>query len=813
MAENTLNQGNAPVQDNTIQLKDILSFCIRKWYWFALSVFVCLGIAAFYILKTPKTYTRTAQIMIKNDRQGRSITDMEFSDLGLFSSYTSVIDEVKAFSSKSNMMEVIHRLGLDMTYQKEGRFHPVLLYRSTLPVSVSIDGLTDIESATFTLDIAKDGNVTLGNFIKGEDKFREKVSGAMGDTLSSPIGNIVVTPSIYYNAEEEYPQISIRRSTMYGALAKYSSQLTAALSEKNSNVIVLTYNDISIARAEDILNTLINVYNENWIKDKNQIALSTSMFINDRLEVIEQELATVDSDISEYQSENLVPDVGAASSMYMQQSNEINNQVLALNNELQMTRHLKNYLSSDQGKGNLLPANSGISAASIENQIKEYNAQVLERNNLVSITSEVNPLVVEIDASIAALRQAILTSVDNQILALNNQIASLQRTGAAATSKIAASPTQAKYLLSAGRQQSVKEALYLYLLQKREENELSQAFTAYNTRIIDPPMGSMNPVAPNTKMIMLVALILGLCIPLGIWYLLELFNSTVRGKKDLEGVTMPFLGEIPLHGIEKKNLLSRLKGLPGKILPHKGEEEVHKVVVKKGSRNVVNEAFRVLRTNLEFMTKESSGDVIIISSYNPGSGKSFISMNMAVALAIKDKKVLIIDGDLRHASLSAYVGSPKKGISDYLSGHENNLESLLVKRENYASLHVLPVGTIPPNPTELIADQKFADAIAKFKKEYEYIIIDCPPMDIMADTQIISQYADRTIFVVRAGLFERAMLPQLEETYKSGKYKNMSLVLNGTTAAGEGKYGYKYGYRYGYKDGYHYGQKIEGKDE
>ena len=813
MAENTLNQGNAPVQDNTIQLKDILSFCIRKWYWFALSVFVCLGIAAFYILKTPKTYTRTAQIMIKNDRQGRSITDMEFSDLGLFSSYTSVIDEVKAFSSKSNMMEVIHRLGLDMTYQKEGRFHPVLLYRSTLPVSVSIDGLTDIESATFTLDIAKDGNVTLGNFIKGEDKFREKVSGAMGDTLSSPIGNIVVTPSIYYNAEEEYPQISIRRSTMYGALAKYSSQLTAALSEKNSNVIVLTYNDISIARAEDILNTLINVYNENWIKDKNQIALSTSMFINDRLEVIEQELATVDSDISEYQSENLVPDVGAASSMYMQQSNEINNQVLALNNELQMTRHLKNYLSSDQGKGNLLPANSGISAASIENQIKEYNAQVLERNNLVSITSEVNPLVVEIDASIAALRQAILTSVDNQILALNNQIASLQRTGAAATSKIAASPTQAKYLLSAGRQQSVKEALYLYLLQKREENELSQAFTAYNTRIIDPPMGSMNPVAPNTKMIMLVALILGLCIPLGIWYILELFNSTVRGKKDLDTITMPFLGEIPLYGIEKKNLVSRLRGLPGKILPHKGEES-HKVVVKKGSRNVINEAFRVLRTNLEFINKGSTtGDVIIVSSYNPGSGKSFISMNLAVALAIKEKKVLLIDGDLRHASLSAYWDSPKKGLADFLSGHENDVYSLLVKREKYSNLFALPVGTIPPNPTELVAEDKFAQIIERFKKEYDYIIIDCPPMDIMADTQIIAQYADRTIFVVRAGLFERSMLPQLEETYKSGKYKNMSLVLNGTTAAGEGKYGYKYGYRYGYKDGYHYGQKIEGKDE
>ena len=237
-------------------------------------------------------------------------------------------------------------------------------------------------------------------------------------------------------------------------------------------------------------------------------------------------------------------------------------------------------------------------------------------------------------------------------------------------------------------------------------------------------------------------------------------------------------------------------------------------MVKKGSRNVVNEAFRVLRTNLEFMTKDSSsGNAIVVSSFNPGSGKSFISMNLAVALAIKEKKVLLIDGDLRHASISVYLGSPKKGLSDYLSGHVDDVDSVLVKRDEYTSLFALPVGTIPPNPTELVAEDKFRDLIAKYKTEFDYIIIDCPPLDIMADTQIISQYADRMIFIVRTGLFERSMLPQLEQTYKGGKYKNMSLVLNGTTAAGQGRYGYKYGYRYGYKDGYHYGEKATADEQ
>jgi len=407
--------------------------------------------------------------------------------------------------------------------------------------------------------------------------------------------------------------------------------------------------------------------------------------------------------------------------------------------------------------------------------------------------------VVELDNSLSGMRKALVRSIDNQLVSLNEQIRSQQGRGGAATSKIASNPKQSKYLLSVERQQKVKESLYLYLLQKREENELSQAFTAYNTRVISVPGGSMKPTFPVKRNILLVAIALGLLIPIVIIFVRENMNSTVRGRKDLDGVTVPFIGEIPLYVRRKKGLL----------FPKEKKPDVQAVVVKEGSRNVVNEAFRVLRTNLEFMSGTGgNGNVIAITSFNPGSGKSFLTMNIGVSLAIKGKKVLVIDGDLRHGSASQYVGSPKPGLSDWLGGKADDLESIIVTDEKHPNLSLLPIGTIPPNPTELLFSGRLEETIAAVRKRFDYVLIDCPPVELVADTQIIGKFADRTVFVVRAGLLERSMLQELQGIYDGKKYKNMSLVLNGTESTGSRygyKYGYKYGYHYGYGYGYHYG--------
>lgn len=795
MMENTEINNLQDQPGESVNLMDLLHLCLQKWYWFAVSVVIVLALAAFYLLRTPNDYSRSATLLIKDDKQGGGISsEMDaFSDMGLFKSSSNVDNEIIAFKSPSLMTEVIKRLQLEMNYFTPGFFHDKVVYGKTLPVVVSMLDFSSENSAVFDLQVATDSSVILSGFVlmdkDGEVDFGNKeVKGHLLDTLPTPLGKMIVSPAAAFVPGEEY-NLVVSRSSLYGAVMSYSKRLSVSLADKKATAINLAFQDNSIARADDVLNTLITVYNENWVEDKNQIAVSTSLFINERLRVIERELGSVDKNISSYRSQNLLVDEKAASSLYLTESSKISADILKVNNQLYVTEYIKKYLVDVNNRNQLLPANSVIESGDLASQISEYNTKMLQRNNLVANSSEQNPLVVDIDQALVAMRQAIISSVDNQIVILNEQLRSLQRTAEKNTSRIAASPTQAKYLLSVERQQKVKEALYLFLLQKREENELSQAFTAYNTRIVTPPGGSKLPVAPKRNIVLLAALMLGLAIPVGIIYLLEMVNTKVRGRKDLEGTPVPFVGEIPQVGESKRKC-------PFRKTSHEDEQPV--VVVKPGSRSIVNEAFRVMRTNLEFMRqKDKKCEVIIITSFNPGSGKSFLVTNLSISLALKGKRILCIDGDLRRGSASAYIGSPKIGLSDYLSGRVNKLEEIIYPFPEQKSLDVIPMGTMPPNPTELLFSERLGQLIETCKERYDYIFIDCPPIELVADTQILSQYADRSLFVVRAGLLERSMLPELKKLYNEKKYPNMALILNGTVSAG-GRYGYKYGYYYGY---------------
>ena len=786
---------NKPKQtEDFIKIQDLLYLCLSKWYWFVISLVITLAIATLYIKKTPPTYLRTASILIKDDSKGNSFSNdiSGLSDMGLFQSNTNVNNEIISLQSPAIMLDVVKRLRLDVDYSIPDNFHDKVIYGTTLPVTVTFESLPDNESAQCTIRLLPDSSVEISDFYLNNEicENQENVKGKLQSTITTPIGKITITPTSYYEGASESP-ILVKKSDLLSTVSWYSQNLTVSLSEEKSTVVDLAFTDVSTQRAEDVLNTLIAVYNETWVKDKNQIAVSTSMFINDRLAVIEQELGNVDEDISSFKSKNLLPNVEAASSMYMQQSSEASSRLQILNNQLYMARYIHNYMTSDNGKNQLLPANSGIESTSIENQISEYNTTQLQRNNLVANSSEQNPLVIDLDQSLQSMRKAIITSIDNLIVTLNAQIKSAQQEEQRTTSHIAASPTQAKYLLSVERQQKVKEALYLFLLQKREENELSQAFTAYNTRIITPPYGKTAPTAPVKKNIVLVALALGLLIPVVIIFIRESTDTHVRGRKDLEALTLPFIGEIPLSHRKKRRLFSR-----------KQEKNTYSIVVKEKNRNVINEAFRVIRTNLEFMQgKDERSKIIMTTSMNPGSGKTFITMNLATSLAIKGKKILAIDLDLRKASLSTYIDSPLKGIADYLNGQVENYTEVIVKGTTHPNLDVLPVGTIPPNPAELLFENRLEQMLTELRSQYDTILIDCPPVEIVADTSIINKHIDMTLFIVRAELLDRAMLPEIEMFYETRKYKNMALLLNGTTDA-YARYGY---HRYGYRYGYHYG--------
>lgn len=792
---NTTNNSNVVPQGDYLQFKDMLVLCMSKWRWFLLSLALFIGMAWAYILVTPSVYKRSASLLIKDNNkksQGLGSEQNPFQDISLFTTSTNVQNELICIQSPDVLLEVIRRLHLDMEYMVDGKFHKELLYGSSLPVEVNIEKLSYNDDCSFTLTIQKNREIQLSGFsLNGQEIEGDSIIKAtLKKPVDTPVGRLTVTPTPYFKqaAQANIP-ICVSRMGLLGCIGSCQGSLQAELTNDKATIIELTYTDRSIQRAEDFLNTLISVYNENWVKDRNQIAVSTSLFINERLQVIENELGHVDSDISSYKSANLVPDVEAASQMYMNTANQASVQLTDLSNQLYMARYVRDYVSNKNNTNQLLPANSGIHNSAIEQQIKEYNSKQLQRNSLVANSSDENPLVVDIDKQLGEMRSAIVSSIDNQVNTLNTQIRGVQSIQGASTSRIASNPTQAKYLLSVERQQKVKEALYLFLLQKREENELSQAFTAYNTRLVKSPFGDLGPTAPNRRRIILGAILLGLLIPVVLIYIRENLNTKIRGRKDLERLTVPFIGEIPLYKKSKKGFSK--------------SSESYDILVKPGNRNIINEAFRVVRTNLEFMNGSDQGcKVIMVTSLNPGTGKTFLTINLAASFAIKDKKVAVLDLDMRRATLSNFVHNPETGVSDYLNGRVSNWRETMTAIESHKNMDVIPVGTIPPNPAELLFSDRMKELIEGLRKSYNMIFLDCPPVELVADASVISKLADVTVFAIRAGLLERDLLPVIEGYYQDKKFHNMSILLNGTTAVG-GRYGYhRYGYHYGYAYGY-----------
>lgn len=781
--------------DDFIRIQDLWSMFVPKWYWFAISLFITLTIAVLYLLSTPPIYTRTAAILVKDNSKSSSSTSAmnDFSDLGIFKSNTNINNELLTLKSPTLMTEVVNRLGLNETFTIRKGLKNVDLYKVS-PVTITFCDKIEVP-LSFTIKFSSKEAFAISELeISGED-IGETLSAQMGDSIQTSAGIMIVSPTQEFTDAFIGTSIRYVRGSVRAAVDTYSNALVAELGNEDATIINLSINDTSIRKAEDILNTLIEVYNENWIRDKNQIAVSTSQFISDRLGVIESELGHVDENISSYKSEHLLPDVQAASSLYMAQSAENNKELSMLNNQLSTAQYIRRELNTKQ-LDQTLPANSGIVSANIETQISEYNNLVLDRNRLIANSSEKNPLVKNMASSLQSMQRTIIQSVDNLIVSLNTQIRSLRRQEEATTNRLASNPNQAKYLLSVERQQKVKEELYLYLLQKREENELSQAFTAYNTRLITAPRGSMFPTAPRKMNILLVAFAVGLLVPAVGIFMKENMNTKVRGRKDLENLSIPFIGEIPQYSGTKKKWWE---------FKHRKRQDMKIIVVNEGNRNIINEAFRVLRSNMDFMaSKDNNQHVFVLTSFNPGSGKSFLAINIAISFAIKKKKILVIDGDLRHRTVSSYVDSPNKGLSDYLNNQIEDWKEIIVSYKGYTNLHILPIGTVPPNPTELLEDSKLSMLIEALRPEYDYIFIDCPPVDIVADAQIIEKWADRTIFVVRSGLLDRSMLSELENMYTGKRFKNLSMILNGTESTG-GRYGYRYGYHYGYAS--YYGSK------
>ena len=616
----------------------------------------------------------------------------------------------------------------------------------------------------------------------------------MGEIARTPVGIIVLQATKYWKRNFTSDEIYVTKYPVKNIGNMYNSRLSVALSNKESTILDISIVDESKQRASNLLYKLIEVYNEQWLKDCNRVAESTFEFITQRLNTLSKELGDVDQKISDYKSQAMLPDMDAASSMYLTQSTKNNDQILTLRNQLSVARYIREYLADRSKYGQYLPTNTGVGSTGIESMIANYNKTVSARNEVLDNSSENTPLVQKFNNELKLQRQTIMHSLDNFIAQIQSQVGNWENTEAQTNEKLAAAPQQVKKLLSVGRQQKVKEALYIYLLQKREGNELSKTYTAWNTRIIQPPTGSDAPSSPRKNIILLAALAIGIFIPTGLLFLRETLNHTVRGRADLEDMQTPLISEIP-EMVNKKHWWQ-----------FKKKNVRIQVYVKSNSRDLINESFRILRTKLDYFLKSTgvSNKVIMLTSFNVGSGKSFISINLAKALSLKGAKVLAIDFDLRHASLSDFAKHTDVGITSYLSNITDNIDECIQHDAVGRGLDILPIGIIPPNPSELLLSDKMKPIFDKLREEYDYIILDCPPIEIVADASIVKDCADVTLFIVRAGVMDRRILKDVEELYKNKVYKHMALILNGAPYI-SGRYGnYRYGYGYGKGNGYGY---------
>lgn len=760
--------------DQGLNIVDLFMYLASQWKWFLLSILICGGIAWYNYARAPLVYFRSATVIIKDPSNKASTSGLDRFDN--FINKVNVANEILQFRSKKLMREVVQRVHADVSYQIKDGLRSNELYNES-PVLVSLPDALPEQSFSFTMTLKDAKTVTLSDFSGIEAKPSYEV--ALNDTVAIIEGmNVVVTATNYLRDSWLNTPIRVQKLPVESMVNYYKNALGIQQEEEEASILTLALKDSSPARAEDVLNTLITVYNEEAIKEKNQVAVNTANFINERLIIIERELGNVESNLESFKQRNQIVDIASSAGMYMTESQKYNADAMELETQLRLANFIKDYLTDPSKETDLIPSNTGISDMNIENQISLYNAAKLKRDHLIDDSSVNNPVVQELNNSLRAMKQSIIRAVDNMIVSLNVKRNDAQNREMRAQDRVTAIPTKERQMLSIERQQKIKEALYLFLLNKREENALSQAMADNNARVIDGAEGSNAPISPNRNRILLLGLLVGIALPGAVCLAILFMDTRVHGRKDIEGATsVPYLGEIPL---DKEAMKDHRKKV---------------MAVKEQGDDIVSEAFRILRTNMAFLSKKDKpAQVITFTSFNIGAGKTFIARNLSMSLAYMKKRVVMVDLDIRKGTLSRHFGHYHVGVTNYLSDNTVKVDDIIQHQEGF---DLIPAGILAPNPAELLMDNRLDELMNELRTRYDYIIADNVPVGLIADATIANRIADLTIFVVRAGKLDRRQLPDIEKLYQEKKLKNMALVLNGANPERHG-YGYSYGYGYGY---------------
>lgn len=792
--------------EEQVNIQELLFRYLIHWPWFVISIIICIACAWGYLRLTTPIYNISATVLIKDEKKGGGASmssDLEKMGLeGFVSSSSNVDNEIEVLRSKSLAREVVNNLGLFVTYMDEDEFPSKELYH-TSPVLVSLTHQeADKLPGRMEINMILQPTGALGVQITvGEKEYRKQFDKlpavfptdegtvaffANNDTLSAVCPENIT--------KERHITAFINRP--FSVLKEYVNSLSIAPTSKTTSVVVISLENTNTRRGRDYINKLLEMYNINANNDKNEVAQKTAEFIDERIGIISKELGSTEQDLENFKRSAGITDLSSEAQIALTGNAEYEKKRVENQTQINLVMDLQRYMKGNEYE--VLPSNIGLQDAASAGAIDRYNQMLVERKRLLRTSTENNPTIINLDTSIRAMRTNVQATLDATLKGLQITKEDLAREASRYSRRINDAPTQERQFVSIARQQEIKSGLYLMLLQKREENAITLAATANNAKIIDEALADDNPISPKKTIVYLAALVLGVGLPVGVIYLIGLTKFKIEGRADVEKLTsLPVVGDIPL-----------------------ADEKTGSIAVFENQNNLMSETFRNVRTNLQFML-ENGKNVILVTSTISGEGKSFISANLAISLSLLGKKVVIVGLDIRKPGLNKVFNIPKKehGITQYLTNTTANLMDFVQPSDINKNLFILPGGTVPPNPTELLARGGLEKAIETLKANFDYVILDTAPVGMVTDTLLIGRVADLSVYVCRADYTHKAEFTLINELAENNKLPNLCIAVNGLDLNSR-KYGYYYGYgkydkyygygkRYGY--GYGYGEKHGGE--
>lgn len=790
--------------EEQVNIQELLFRYLIHWPWFVVSIIICIACAWGYLRLTTPIYNITATVLIKDEKKGGGANmSSELEKMGLdgfVSSSNNVDNEIEVLRSKSLAREVVNNLGLFVTYMDEDEFPSKELYH-TSPVLVSLTHQeADKLPGRMEINMILQPTGALGVQITvGEKEYRKQFDKlpavfptdegtvaffANNDTLSA------VRPENI--TKERHITAFINRP--FSVSKGYVNSLSIAPTSKTTSVVVISLENTNTRRGRDYINKLLEMYNINANNDKNEVAQKTAEFIDERIGIISKELGSTEQDLENFKRSAGITDLSSEAQIALTGNAEYEKKRVENQTQINLVMDLQRYMKGNEYE--VLPSNIGLQDAASAGAIDRYNQMLVERKRLLRTSTENNPTIINLDTSIRAMRTNVQATLDATLKGLQITKEDLAREASRYSRRINDAPTQERQFVSIARQQEIKSGLYLMLLQKREENAITLAATANNAKIIDEALADDNPISPKKTIVYLAALVLGVGLPVGVIYLIGLTKFKIEGRADVEKLTsLPVVGDIPL-----------------------ADEKTGSIAVFENQNNLMSETFRNVRTNLQFML-ENGKNVILVTSTISGEGKSFISANLAISLSLLGKKVVIVGLDIRKPGLNKVFNIPKKehGITQYLTNTTANLMDFVQPSDINKNLFILPGGTVPPNPTELLARGGLEKAIETLKANFDYVILDTAPVGMVTDTLLIGRVADLSVYVCRADYTHKAEFTLINELAENNKLPNLCIAVNGLDLNSR-KYGYYYGYGkygkyygYGKRYGYGYGEKHGGE--